>query len=86
MKFLNDGRIAIVYPQGDGKARLQIFNGRTLPERSADTGWRYENPQVARLWLKDWNGKAEIDGWTEHPASGRRRPGGDKTKETIEAM
>jgi len=33
--------------------------------------------------MEAWDGEGEPTGWMRHPASGRRRPGGDETKEYV---
>lgn len=43
--------------------------------------WCYETQEKAEAALKQWSGQGEPEGWHRHPASGRRRPGGDPTQE-----
>lgn len=41
----------------------------------------YANREQALEFLRKWDGTGEPMGWHRHPRSGRRRPGGDTTKE-----
>lgn len=51
-----------------------------------DDRWCYTNPlaavHAARRWGGPWNG-GEPQGWHRHPSSGRRRPDGDASRETV---
>jgi hypothetical protein len=33
--------------------------------------------------MEAWDGDGEPDGWSRHPPTGRRRPGGDPDKEYV---
>ena len=41
------------------------------------------HPEDAVAALKEWDGVGEPKGWMRHPASGRRRPGGDPEQEYV---
>jgi hypothetical protein len=48
--------------------------------------WCYESREAAMIALFAWEhrgGEGEPNGWHRHPISGRRRPGGDPSKEYI---
>lgn len=45
--------------------------------------WCYNTEAGARAALEAWDGTGEPYGWHRHPDSGRRRPGGDATKEYV---
>lgn len=38
---------------------------------------------VAVAALIEWDGTGEPEGWIRHPMTGRRRPGGDASKEYV---
>jgi hypothetical protein len=49
--------------------------------------WCYESYEEALVALAAWEhrgGEGEPNGWHRHPDTGRRREGGDPTKETIQ--
>jgi hypothetical protein len=50
-----------------------------------DNVYNYANPELALEWMAKWDGTEvhEPEGWFRHPATGRRRPDGDKEKEYI---
>lgn len=79
---LPDGRIAWVH-------RLMFTNAILVMQRdreSYDDRWCYELGMPAILALSEWNPEqnAEPTGWHRNPKTGRRRPGGDASKEYIE--
>ena len=43
-----------------------------------------EHPLKAVAALAAWDGNGDPEGWQRHPATGRRRPDGDPTREYIE--
>lgn len=43
--------------------------------------WCYETQEQAEAALRGWNVQGEPEGWHRHPASGRRRSGGDLGRE-----
>lgn len=48
--------------------------------------WCYDSPAKAIIYGTAWDGNAphtEPDGWHRHPRSGRRREGGDESKEYV---
>lgn len=82
-RTLDDGRVLDVSPLMWGMAQLGVI----LPE---DAGlhiysdvWHYETVYGAALALQNWDGAGEPSGWHRHPATGRRRPGGDPAKEFV---
>ncbi len=50
-----------------------------------DEHWCYETQEAAERALSAWNpfDTPEPEGWIRHPRTGRRRPGGDASKEYI---
>lgn len=50
-----------------------------------DDHWCYETRSGAEKALAAWDPmtKPEPEGWIRHPQSGRRRPGGDASKEYV---
>jgi hypothetical protein len=76
---------------GDGReltVRPMIFTTRLsigpAGEEYLDDGWCYEDPQAAVEAAKTWDGEGDPPvGWHRHVTSGRRRPGGDPTKEYV---
>ncbi len=85
---LLDGRWLVLYPLMWGASRLTITRasatlGEALLEFIDDT-WDYETHE-AGLKAMGWDGKGEPTGWHRHPASGRRRPGGNPENEYVRA-
>lgn len=78
---LPDGRALSLLPWGAGGFQLSI--GR-LGSGFHDDSWCYLAEMEAAAWLAvlTWNGSGEPEGWYRHPATGRRREGGDPRKET----
>lgn len=78
---LLDGRAISLLPWGVGGVQLSI--GRLGSGFHADT-WCYTGELAPAAWRAalSWDGSGEPDGWYRHPASGRRREGGDPRKET----
>jgi hypothetical protein len=49
--------------------------------------WCYSTYDKARSALREWKSRdfmGEPEGWHRHPATGRRRPDGDKSREHID--
>jgi hypothetical protein len=78
---------------GDGRAiwvNERMFNSiiiiGTVGSMSYDSHWCYETLEQALTAADAWDPftEKEPEGWFRHAMSGRRRPGGDKTKEYIE--
>jgi hypothetical protein len=67
----------------------QAFNWKVGYCRAGDRtgvedGWEYETREAAVADFLTWNGEGDPPGpWIRHPASGRRRPGGDASKEYV---
>lgn len=78
-----NGRIAEIAPIAFRRARLCLVNP-TFRE-SYDDVWCYEAPELALLWAQVWDGAEDTEpsGWHRHPATGRRRPGGDPELEEV---
>jgi hypothetical protein len=79
VRALPDGREIVVMPWSGHGAQLSI--GRRTGFW-ADT-WNYERIATAVSAAKHWDGVGEPEGWHRHPASGRRRPGGDPGREFV---
>lgn len=48
-----------------------------------DDRWCYHSVSAAWEAAMRWDGTGEPDGWHRHPDTGRRRPGGDPSKEYV---
>lgn len=64
-----------------------LFNGRLIigDDTYVHDAWCYASVPAALAAFAEWDpSKAEEPtGWTRHPASGRRRPDGDASKEYV---
>jgi YgiT-type zinc finger domain-containing protein len=49
-----------------------------------DHVYDYEADEAAWTAILEWDGSGDPVGWFRHPQSGRYRPGGDPTKETVD--
>lgn len=82
-RTLPDGRVLDVVPLTFGRARLLLSaDGATV---FVDDCWCYDSPLRAVIEQVGWDGDGEPTGWMRHPASGRRRPGGDPHQEYVRA-
>ena len=80
---LADGYDVTVYPMLLGRARLCL--GTVGDDCNVHDAWCYDDPTTAVRAAAAWSGDGDpADGWTRHINSGRRRPGGDPSKETVE--
>lgn len=82
LEVMPDGRYACVMPLLFTHAII-IGDVRGV---GPDDRWCYsslEKAQTELLYWKDCNFEGEPAGWHRHPATGRRREGGDPEKETI---
>lgn len=79
---LPDGRIVALLSWGGSGYQLSIG---TFGLGWDDT-WIYLAEMGAAAWRASlgWDGEGEPEGWYRHPASGRRRDGGDPHKEYIQ--
>lgn len=51
---------------------------------SVDDRWCFDDKRTATIALHTWNGEGDMpDGWHRHNRTGRRREGGDPSKEII---
>lgn len=50
-----------------------------------DDRWCYETSTEATLYARSWSAepRTEPSGWHRHPITGRRRPGGDRSREYL---
>jgi hypothetical protein len=80
---LPDGRHVYLMPHSFGGLRLNVGPPDKL---SFDDEWQFQFEQRRAAWRAalGWDGKDEPEGWYRHPATARRRPGGDPTKEIIQ--
>jgi len=78
--------------RGDGcdlGVTLRMFNTTITVVNDAKLAvydqWGFETPEKALAALAAWDGAkgTEPMGWFRHPSTGRRRPGGDASKEFI---
>jgi hypothetical protein len=78
-RILPDGRELCIYPQ--------LFTHKLvvgLPgEPCYDDAWCYNTQSAALKAWATWDGAGEPEGWHRHPASGRRRAGGDPATEVV---
>jgi hypothetical protein len=81
-RVLGDGRAVYLLDMAMGNARLVIGDAGSM---YYDDGWCYQRDESDAAWRAalGWDGEGEPDGWSRHPETGRRRPGGDATKEYV---
>jgi hypothetical protein len=79
-RLLADGRLIDVTPLTFGRARLHIG---PADDDAYTNEWCYDDPLTALVSAAIWEGEGEPSGWSRHPKSGRRRPGGDPGKEYV---
>ena len=77
-KRLGDGRTIYVWAMTFGKGRLSVGATGAL---TVDDGWCYDTLEGAVRAAIEWDGTGEPTGWMRHLGTGRRRPGGDPSKE-----
>jgi hypothetical protein len=82
-RTLDDGRVLDVTPLGWGYALLGIIWVEDLGLGLYSDVWQYQERDAALAALAAWDGQGEPEGWYRHPATGRRRPGGDSSKEYV---
>lgn len=86
---LPDGRWLVLYPLLFGSSRLTVTRTcATLDDaikEIIDDVWDYETCVGGLKAMGEWTGEGEPTGWNRHPASGRRRPGGDPESEYVRA-
>jgi hypothetical protein len=91
--LLTQGYQAIVFP-GDGRwvalapmiYTTAILVGAIGDQSSYDDRWCYDSHATAIVGLALWivrQCQGEPTGWSRHPASGRRREGGDPAREHV---
>ena len=80
-RVLPDGRECGVVPQ---LFNCKLFIG-PIGALTMDDAWEYESPVTALSAFAAWDPATEPEptGWTRHPATGRRRPDGDATREYV---
>jgi len=79
---------------GDGRAvylRDLLFEGLQIGigvcgEESCRDVWDYQADRTEDAWRAAlvWDGEGEPEGWYRHLRTGRRRPGGDASKQHVE--
>lgn len=92
-EFKEDWEYLDAKPFGEGRYiathRLMythaIVTGHTKDTVAYDDRWCYHDYASAKKAFEEWNPEitSEPNGWHRHPNTGRRREGGDPTKETI---
>jgi hypothetical protein len=75
-----DGTAVWICPMFYGKGRLCIGPADAI---GYEQGFCYERIEDAFAAADRWDGVGEPDGWIRCIRTGRRRPGGDATKEYI---
>lgn len=80
VRQLPDGRAVYLMPHSFGGLRLNIGTPGSL---CFDDEWHYQGGQWREAWCAalGWDGEGDPEGWYRHPATGRRRPDGDPSKE-----
>lgn len=80
VRRLPDKRFLYVAPLTFGRAKICLGD-----EITVYNAWCYDEPWQALAQVRTWNPDEQDEpvGWMRHPFSGRRRPGGDPTKEYI---
>ncbi|MEY4545374.1 MAG: hypothetical protein RL685_1569 [Pseudomonadota bacterium] len=83
VRRLESGRAVYLEPHSYGGCRLTIGTPGAL---WLDDQWHFQGEQWLEAWrgVLAWDGEGEPEGWYRHPATGRRRPGGDASKEFIQ--
>jgi hypothetical protein len=78
---LGNGSEVTVWPMLGGKARVCLG---PIGGLGYEDGYCYARPRQAIAAAMVWSGEGDpLDGWHRHPFSGRRREGGDPTKEVV---
>jgi hypothetical protein len=80
LRVTPDGRELVLLPISRGITQLSITSRR---EGWYDDSWQYDRLDWAWDALVSWDGKGEPERWFRHPATGRRRPGGDPAAEFV---
>jgi hypothetical protein len=82
VRLLPTGRAVFLRPWSYGGLVLNIGS---LGVSWFDDEWNFQAEQHRAAWRAalGWNGEGDPEGWYRHPASGRRRPEGDPTKEFV---
>lgn len=77
---LGDGSAVYLLPMLHGNTRIAIGQVGAL---GFEDGWCYQAEQNEAAWRAalGWDGEGEPEGWYRHNDTGRRRPGGDASKE-----
>lgn len=81
-----DGRVATVMPLLFLRGLLTVASAESHSIGTYDDGWEYDSASSAVDALHAWNEHGcagEPQGWSRHPASGRRRPDGDPDGEYV---
>lgn len=77
IKRLADGRICAIMPM----ANIDVLAVDINPWGHNDCYYYLHAGNAAARALDAWDGSHEPEGWFRHPPSGRRRPGGDASRE-----
>lgn len=81
-KTFKDGHVAEVWPMTYGKGRIILMP--YAGSYDVINGWCYETLVEAFAALEKWDDPdQEPEGWMRNPQTGRRRPGGDASKEYV---
>lgn len=83
--YISMEHMVAVTPLMWGMALITIGPGGKDYDGGYDDCWEYQKLDDALLAFARWDGApgTEPEGWYRHPASGRRRPGGDPAKEYV---
>jgi hypothetical protein len=82
VRELGDGRAVYLCDMLLGNLRLAIG---AFGSDCYEDMWCYQAEQAKAAWVAalGWDGEGDPEGWYRHPASGRRRPGGDASKQHV---
>jgi hypothetical protein len=82
VRRLPNGRAVYLLPYSFGWLRLNIGHPGGC---SFDDEWLFQGEQWKEAWRAalGWDGEGEPEGWSRHPATGRRRPDGDAKREFV---
>lgn len=78
---LGDGRGVWVMPTMFGNGRL-VFG--PIEGQWLEGAYCYDSAAQAVAAASAWDGLGDPEGWKRHVETGRRRPGGDPSKEYVE--
>ncbi len=79
-RLLPDGRELTLYPLVFGRTNMLVGDPRY---GWANDAWEFPSLADGVVAILTWDGAGEPPGWDRHPGDGRRRPGGDPSREEV---